>query len=96
MNEGFAGPDAGDSDPWSPLARFRVRVCRFWAAWRTQTLDRLLGPGNRHNATVQLDGIVPPSDHVDKGILAVAPCRLARLLRRRGRRPPRWERRTEG
>ena len=25
--EGFAGPDCGDSDPCSPLAGFRVRVC---------------------------------------------------------------------
>ena len=50
--EGFAEPDTGDSDPCSPLARFRVRVYRFWAAWRTQTLDRLLGPSNRHNKVV--------------------------------------------
>ena len=46
--EGFAGPDTGDSDPCSPFSGFRVRVCCFPTAWRTQTLDRLLGPGNRH------------------------------------------------
>ena len=46
---GFAGPDCGDSAPCSPLAGFRVRVSVFSDAWRTQTLDRLLGPGNRHN-----------------------------------------------
>jgi hypothetical protein len=46
-HRGFAGPGSGDSDPWSPFASFRIRVSRFWAAWRTHTLDRLLGPGNR-------------------------------------------------
>jgi hypothetical protein len=48
-NEGFAGPGSGDSDPCPLLAGFRIRVCRFWAAWRTRTLDRLLGPGNGRN-----------------------------------------------
>jgi len=46
-NEGFAGPDQGDSDPNTPLARFRVGVVVFNDAWRYETLNRLLGPGNR-------------------------------------------------
>src|SRR3990172_8201171 len=46
---GFAGPDCGDSDPCSPLAGFRVRVCVFSGAWHAQTLDRLQGRGNGHN-----------------------------------------------
>lgn len=48
-DQGFAGPDCGDSDPCSPFAGFRIRVYVFSAAWRTETLDRLPGPGNRHN-----------------------------------------------
>src|SRR3990172_5231733 len=47
-HEGFAEPDCGDSDPCLPFAGFRVRVCAFSGARRTQTLNRLLGPGNRH------------------------------------------------
>jgi hypothetical protein len=27
LDLGFAGPDPGDSDPCSPLAGFRIRVC---------------------------------------------------------------------
>ena len=54
-HEGFAGPDAGDSDPCSPFAGFRVGVCVFSAAWRTETLKRPLGPGNRHKVLCRLE-----------------------------------------
>ena len=55
-DQGLAGPDPGDSAPCSPLAEFCMRVCCFSTAWWTQTLDRLLGPGNRHTACSRLDG----------------------------------------
>ena len=48
--EGFAGPDLSESDPCTPLGGFRVRVCYSKTACPTQTLNRLLGPGNRHNS----------------------------------------------
>jgi hypothetical protein len=51
-NEGFAGQGGGDSDPCAPLAGFRIRVRWFWAAWRTQTLGRLLGAGNRQQCAI--------------------------------------------
>ena len=46
-NEGFAGPGRRPKDPCPPFAGVRIGVSVFPAAWRTQTLDRLLGPGNR-------------------------------------------------
>ena len=35
---GLAGPDSGEKDPCSPFAGFRIGVCVFSPAWRTQTL----------------------------------------------------------
>ena len=55
-HEGFSGPDLGESDPHAPLAGFRVTVCVFSTAWRTQTLDRLPGPFNRHNCSTRSSG----------------------------------------
>jgi hypothetical protein len=55
-DQGFAGPGRSESDPCSPFAGFRIGVCLFWAAWRTQNLDRLLGPGNGHNLGFRVDG----------------------------------------
>jgi hypothetical protein len=59
--EGFAGPDQGDSDPDTPLAGFRVRVLVFKGAWPPKTLNRLLGSGNRHNTSVDLDRQATPA-----------------------------------
>jgi hypothetical protein len=64
-NEGFAGPGSGDSHPCSPFAGFRIRVSVFDGAWRTQTLDRLLGPGNRHKGNPCANDILPRSGHRD-------------------------------
>jgi len=58
-HRGFAGPDSGDLDPCSPFAGFRVRVLVFRAAWRDETLDRHLGPGNRHNRCRRVFDVTP-------------------------------------
>ena len=52
-NEGFAGPGGRPKDPCPPFAGLRIGVSVFPAAWRTQTLDRLLGPGYRHDRTAR-------------------------------------------
>ncbi len=63
-HEGFAGPNPGDLwDPCSPSIGLHPWVCWFRAGWPTQTLNRLLGPGNRHSVldrlTDRLRGLGP-------------------------------------
>lgn len=63
-NEGFAEPDAGDSDPCTPLAGFRVRVLVFKGARWEETLDCHPEPGNAspwRRRTMQVSFVDPPN-----------------------------------